>query len=594
MQKTNAVTSSFHLCRLHGRRLAGWAAAAWLVAAGMADGKTDQNTLTENMLSSISMLDPAITDQGLPELFQRPGTLLKGLQGPDGIALNAESGDIFVTEENAGAIYCIRPNGSRKVICDGATPIYEDDGKSRKLVGGLRSPEGLALDKQGKLYVVEDIPGGRLISFDLGKHTPGRGFVGEVVPLPVENTQFAWESVDVSPQGELLLAGSTLDSLAGQEGKTDLFRGAVLYRDANGNWWMPLAHAMASYSAACFSSDGNYAFFASEIPGSVGCLDLRTHFLRTYLSNKTFHSPEGVCALPGGAALVAEESGKIYWLDPTSDKIQLLYDNGGTIETVLWDDVRHRLLVTDDQTGRLLSLEFKPGFSIRSAVGNLGDIPFEDQSTPVDMIPEKCPAYLAKVLKLGGYDSERQGEKLNFKNFARRYCLVAVDAEARLFPGHKPVEDPITRIQFVIVAPYLIGFQEGELIWSSSGFTVVKESGQTVKTELVKRQVVHGDLMECRFTPVGGQNIALPLPFSARINTDGYVAVNFLGMGVMADFYLVLDPNEPDNSVMIVVQPDGFVQQYQIHLPPQKDKSHWVVALERKGPDSWKNLSSRK
>ena len=62
-------------------------------------------------------------------------------------------------------------------------------------------------------------------------------------------------------------------------------------------------------------------------------------------------------------------------------------------------------------------------------------------------------------------------------------------------------------------------------------------------------------------------------------------------MGVMADFYLVLDTSDPDKSVMVVIQPDGFVQQYEVRLPPKKDRSHWVVALERQGPDAWKKLS---
>ena len=576
-----------------GRIALGLAAVLGLVAVvPPAAGNTAKSTITEHMLSSISMLDPNLTDQGPPEIFQRPAMLAKGLNSPDGIARDPVSGDFFVSDEETATIFRIKPNGNKEVFCSGSTPIYEGTGKTRKKGAGLRPIEGLALDaKNGTLYVVEDVPGGRLISFQLKTKPGSPPFGGEIVPLPVEDSQFAWESIDVGPAGELLLAGSTLDSLAGKDGKTDLFRGAVLYRDVHGDWWMPLAHAMASYSAACFSPDGNYAFFASEVPGSVGCLDLRTHFLRTFLSGKTFHSPEGLCALPEGAVLVAEESGKIYWLDPTTDKIQLLYDHGATIESVFWDRQQRRLLVTDDQNGNVAALELKPGLAFRSAFGTIKDIRFEEESTPVDMIPEKCPAYLAEVLKLGGYDAERQSEKLSFQAFARRYCLVAVDAETRLFPKHRYVEDPIKRIQFVIVAPYLIGYQEGELIWSSSGFTVVKESGQTLKTELVKRQVVHGDLMECRFTPVGGQNIALPLPFSARISSDGHVAVNFLGMGVMADFYLMLDPNEPNESVMVVVQPDGFVQQYQVQLPPRKNKSHWVVALERKGPDSWKSLS---
>ncbi len=499
-----------------------------------------------------------------------------------------------MSEEATSTIVCIKPNGSRQTLFDSSTPLYKKSGAGWKKVMGLRSPEGLALDGKGMLYVVEDTPGGRLISFNLvekaGDSHPG----GKVVPMPIANSRFAWESVDVGPSGELLVAGSTMESFVNErekEGLFGLFRGAILYRDAQGEWWMTLNHAMASYSAACFSPDGNYAFFACEITGEVGCLDLRSHYLRTSHSSKTFHAPEGLCVLPGGSALVTEEAGKIYRLDPTCDAVQLLYDNKQTIESAHWDDAHRRLLVTGDQQGSLLSLELKAGLGFRSLEGTIQDILFEEQSTPVEMIPDRCPDYLAKVLKLGGYDSYREDGPVSFRDFAKKYCLVAIDAETSLLPGRIPVEDPIKRIQFMIVAPYLIGYQEGELIWSSSGFTVVKESGLKVKTGLVKRQIIHGDLLESRFTPMGGQTIALPMPFSARVNTDGFVSVNFMGMGVTPDFYLVLDTAEPDQSVMVVIQPDGFVQQYEVHLPPDRDRSHWVIALERKGPDVWRSLS---
>ena len=574
------MRATFH--RLAGRGILLAAAAAGLVAGEPA--RADKAA-------------PAVADQKDPEplkIFGRVFPVAKSLRSPDGIACDAESGNVYVSEENSATIVCVRRNGSKQALFDASTPLYEKTGGVTKKVAGLRSPEGLALDGKGTLYVVEDIPGGRLISFPVGDKAPSSPR-GTVIPIPIENSRFAWESVDVGPGGELLVAGSTMESYLGEGGKEGLFglfRGAILYRDAGGEWWMPLNHAMASYSAVCFSSDGKLAFYACEISGDVGCLDLRTHNVRTCRLGKTFHAPEGLCALPGGSALVVEEAGKIFWLDPTTDSAQLVYDNSSTLESVRWDGTNRRLLATDDQQGHLLSLELKAGLGFRSAAGSIQDIPYEEHSTSVEMVPERCPDYLAKVLKLGGYDSERGGEAFAFRKFARKYCLIAIDADTELLSGHMPVEDPIQHIQFMIVAPYLIGFQEGELIWSSSGFTVVKASGQSVKTGLVKRQIIHGDLLESRFTPIGGQTIALPMPFSARVNVDGLVSVNFMGMGVTPDFYLVLDTADPDKSVMVVIQPDGFVQQYEVHLPPRRDRDHWVVALERKEPDAWKKLSA--
>ena len=538
--------------------------------------------------------DGSKSEKEPPKIFGRTTTMAKDLHGPDGLALDLKNGDLYVSEESAAGIVRIRANGERDVVIDGATPVYEEQGRSRKKTTGLRSPEGIALDGKRTLYVAEDVPGGRLIAFEFSDKPGQASASGTVVPIPLPNHRYAWESIDVGPSGELLLAGSTAEAYGSDPdagGLLNLVRGAILYRDAQGEWWLPLNDALASYSAARFSNDGSFAFFADELTGDVGCLDLRTRNVRTFRSVKRFRAPEGLFALAGGSALVVEENGAIYRWDPTTDTLQSIYENKGTVESVLWDEKNQRVLLTDDQNGTIQALEMKPGLGFRAAIGTILDIRFEDQSTPVEMIPERCPAYLAKVLKLGGYDPNREGGKVTFQDFARKYCMVALDADAELLAPDPAVADPIDHIQFVIVAPYLIGVKEGELIWSSSGFTALRKSGQKLKTELVQRQVVHGDLMETRFTPVGGQTIALPMPFSARINSDGYVTVHFMGMGAMPDFLLELNTVDPDQSIMVVMPTEGEPEQYRISLPPRRNRNHWVVALERKAPDVWRRLS---
>ena len=561
-----------------------------LVGAGSAGADKLADPLGKVLGSSNVTAAVALTNLQPLKIFGQITALAKELRSPDGIARDKETGDLYVVEEDAAAIVRIESDGTKKLLFDSTTPLYEKLGGTTREVTGLRSPEGLALDGKGTLYVVEDVPGGRLIAFSLKGKTTGSRARGEVVPLPIPQHQFAWESIDVGPAGDLLLAGSTMESMTDETGQGALFRGAIVYRDAAGQWWMPMNHAMASYSAVCFAADGQSAFFACEFSGDVGCLDLRTQTLRTFRSQHRFRSPEGLCALPSGSVVVAEESGRIYWLDPVSDKVQLLHDQKGAVESVAWDETGHRMLLTADQQGELLVLEQRGRIDLLSAVGAKGLIAYEERSIPVEMIPDKCPKYLAKVLKLGGYDPLAENGKLGFRDFARRYCLIAIDAEAELMAMDGSVEDPIVSIQFVVVAPYLIGIQDGELIWSSSGFTAIKKSGQKVKTELVQRQIIQGDLMESRYMPVGGQTIALPMPFSARINVDGTTSVNFMGMGAMPDFYLVLNTVETSESVMIVMPPGHKPQQYRLHLPAGRDKSHWVVALERKEPDVWRRL----
>jgi sugar lactone lactonase YvrE len=571
-----------------------WVALVGIAAPAQVFAIKFAGSLDDPAASSREIQDAAMIETMPTNIIARGTVMAKGLVSPDGIARDMDSGDVYVSIEDAASIVRIKPDGSKQVLFNGSTPLYSGSGSARKQVRGLRSPEGLALDGHGKLYVVEDVSGGRLISYDLKQYATNSSVGGSVVSTPLNNSRVAWESVDVGPLGQLLLAGSTLESSvvsSGDEAMFGMIRGAILYRDAQGDWWLPMNDAMVSYSAVCFSADGKYAFFACELTGAVGCLDLQSHRVRTYQADKSFHAPEGLCALPDGSALVAEEGGKIYRLDPMADKLQLLFNNKNTIESVLWDGPHRRLLVTDDQRGVLLSLELKDDAWISSAPVTNRTVIFEDQYTVVEMIPDQCPAYLAKVLELGGYVSGQESGGIGFREFAQQYCLVAIDAEVNLLLHSGHVADPIKRIQFVIVAPYLMGFQGGELIWSSSGFVAVKESGKIVKTQLVSRQVIRGDLMESRFTPMGGKQIALPMPFSTRIDTDGTAAIHFMGMGVMPDYLIMLNTIKPDLSVMLVMKADEKPQQYKVSLPPNQDGHSWVIALKRKEPEIWKNLS---
>lgn len=162
--------------------------------------------------------------------------------------------------------------------------------------------------------MVEDYPGGRLLVFDTHQASRRRRLPeGEVVPIRSQRP-VAWESVDVGPKGEILLAGSTVEYVTHRESQGTVFMGVVLYRDAQGEWWMLLNHPMTSYSAASFSADGNFALIAAGNAGFVGCVDADqagAHFLW----DMTFRSPEGIGRLSGGAFMVTEKSlaGYIRW-----------------------------------------------------------------------------------------------------------------------------------------------------------------------------------------------------------------------------------------------------------------------------------------
>lgn len=69
----------------------------------------------------------------------------QGLRSPDGLAFDP-AGTLYVAEELAGRVSSVAPDGS-------ATPI----------VSGLDHPEGIAFDPDGNLYIVEDRQHGRVL-----------------------------------------------------------------------------------------------------------------------------------------------------------------------------------------------------------------------------------------------------------------------------------------------------------------------------------------------------------------------------------------------------------------------------------------------
>jgi len=110
------------------------------VAIGGGRIQTAPSTLA---VSAFGVGDP------IPRIQCQPGytaTLYaQGLASPDGLAFDP-SGVLYVAEEEAGRVSRIEPGGSITTV-----------------ISGLASPEGIAFDTIGNLYVVEDTQAGRVV-----------------------------------------------------------------------------------------------------------------------------------------------------------------------------------------------------------------------------------------------------------------------------------------------------------------------------------------------------------------------------------------------------------------------------------------------
>jgi hypothetical protein len=528
-------------------------------------------------------------DRVLPDAAQRTfamSVLAENLVSPDGVAIHPRTGEVYVSEDDAWAISRVRDGQVERVI-DRDTPVFAGESAARVRAGALQFPEGIAFAPNGDLYVAEDIPGGRLLCFPMDNS--GAYAEGESVPLPGDWADFAWEGLDVSATGEILLAGADLEAVAAS-GSMGVFTGVILYRDVDGVWWIPHRRFFASYSSATFSKSGRQILYTCEVTGQIGWVELRRTSKFSGHSDLVARSPEGLAVLPDGTLLIAEEQGSIVHLDPASDRYQRICTDMESIESVLWDPLREQILITEDGTGRLLACTpdtlFDPSLD-RLAYATYYPA-FSEQH-----VPDVCPDYLTKILALGGLDFETPGRApLSFREFVSRMPLIAADVKTVLMGAAQAVADPVERIQFVIFEPNRMGMPtEGESGQAFALFAVQMRSGEIVHTTSLSAMASTARAPDPRVTPRGMVQLTVPMPAAVSISDAGVAAVQFTGLGRTADFSLVLNPHNPADSYMVVFQPDGSRDHYRLEAEEAMARRQWVIAYRPAMQDAWVRVS---
>jgi len=517
-----------------------------------------------------------------PTLRVRPW--ITGLTSPDGLAIDPRSGNIFVSEEEANRIVMITPKGQRRIVVDQSTRLTTQDGRYRHHVSPLTSPEGLAMDGAGHLYVVEDRPGGRILALRVDRR--GRLESAEVVPLPGDWQRYAWESIAVRNNGELLLAGSTAEAEIGLVG--GLFQGIIVYRDANKAWWSPSMRPGASFSAVTFSKNGQFAVYGDEVAGTVGWIDLTNRELREGASQRTFKSPEGVAMMPDGRILVAQEGGQLVLLDPEHDQVLTVADGLGAIESVEWDAENGRVLVTSDGQGALLALT--PDAPWPNVGDQMAYASCESEGA-IRHVPRQAPAFLRPLLGMGGVAAGGDMDEA-FANLTRRMPILAADSAADLVRGTEDVLDPVTHMQFVAFDPNRLRFDEPGSEFPVSALILRTRSGQVYKTTLVRTVVLTGNMWIGKFENHGTFELPIPFAFQATVGPRGHAVIHFTGLGRSPDVSVAINPTNPEESYMTVTHLGGTIEQYRLQTGPGGSTDNWVVSLPPRRPQAWLPISA--
>ena len=520
-----------------------------------------------------------------------PQTVARGLGSPDGLAVHPDSGALYVSREDDAIVSAI-VDGVPVTAIDAGTPIYVSAGSVQVRSDPHMMPEGIAFSRAGDLYVVEDRPGGRLIRFTLDSNGMGAG--GEDVWVPGDWSHISWEGVAVGPHNELLLSGSSVeDSVAGDA--PGVFEGVLLYRDAEHNWWLLDRRPLRSFSQAAFSRDGSKVVYACEVSGEINWLDLRGEKLRWGSSmNYAAKSPEGICILPDGRVLVAEERGKLFVVDPATDEARLFAVAPGTLETVVWDERSQRLLATEDRNGTILKWEMNPPEPPgRYAIDRAR---FEPARTPRH-IPERCPDFLAKVLGFGGVDFNKGETPMTFRAFAVRAPMVAVDALMMpIGPADSMADDPIVRLQAAVFRPDSMTVPGAAQSGPLAVVIATTRSGKVIRTRSMEVSAAVATFSAPFVQAAGTMRVTVPFPGPVSVSEKGLCNVHLMGMGEAPDFHIALNPIEPEASYVVVDDGVNGIRQYRLAGPRGESLARNMVisySKELSSPAKWLGRDER-
>lgn len=520
----------------------------------------------------------------LPAPALRYSVLADDLNAPDGLALDPRNGNLFISEEEANRVIVINPKGRRRVVLDGDELLADDSGPRRVRQPPLKSPEGLAMDAEGGLYIVEDRPGGRLIRVQCDDN--GRARKVELINLPGRWEPFAWEAIAISPRGEILLGGSSAEGKM-QEGAT-LFQGALLYRDTEKTWWVLSLRPASGVSSVAFSPDGEFAVYTDEINGAVSWIDLTTREVKEGASSYSAKSPEGIAVMPDGRLIVAEERGRLVLLDPRHDAQRTLMDELGSIETVLWDAANNQLLVSSDGKGQVLALPVEAPWPADQNAMAAAPVIVEGA---VRHIPEYIPEFLVPLIDLGLASTNDRSPRDVLNELTRKVPIMAADSRTTLLYSTETRGDPIVQLVFVAVAPNGMMTDDFNQEFSVSAVILRTRSGQVYRSKLTRMSVLAGNLVSGKFDNLGTFDIPIPFAYQAKVSPRGHAVIHFAGLGQSPDVSIAINPEKPNESFMVVSYITGVIEQYRLERAPDGSLNNWVVSLPPRRPDTWTNLS---
>lgn len=425
----------------------------------------------------------------------------------------------------------------------------------------LHKPGAISISTNGRLFVAEQIPNGRILEFSPNEQ--GKFAVAKCVPVPWLDQEFQWRDLFVDPGGRLYIAG------ADEIGSDFMKFGSALMREPDGNWWVIDFGPFANFGTFAISERQDMMLLGDRTKGSLSWWEVDRHMMlggapdaagRAELSSLALY-PDGTFILglqnaPGKASLTR--------MEPFTGQQKTLTEELKSIGDIAMDRKNARYLVTDPAAGRLLECTPNPAMKfnevvmrqiVRSAEGMMG-------------MPSEAPAFLNNFFdrlqdaaKEILPDDSTHSVEFNLSDIAGKMPIVAGRVRAAV-EVEGAEDDPIESVEFFLLFPSKVVMTESAVSPSMSFFSARRKSGKLEQT----KPVFEGDVGVYRLSGTNISKVAsapgglhVPVVVCGMKQSDGgvYVNLSFLGAGIYGDYYLTLFQGPREQKAKLVVKSAG-------------------------------------
>lgn len=495
--------------------------------------------------------------------------LADGLSGAYGVARHPD-GTVYVSQLDAGQIVAIRDGRPSPALADGwkvseelpRWAIKDDMPLSKWMEAKLDHPGPMTISTNGTLFVAEQVPNGRILSFPPNPET-GAYDTAVCVPVPWLEQQFQWYDIFVDAYDRLYVAG--MDEI----GPDFMKFGSALVRDQEGDWWVMDFGPFARFNTFALSAKQDAMLLGDKAHGNVSWWEVNRHIMMggsaEVSGRSTLHS---LAYYPDGSFVIGQIDGpgaaSVMRMDPFSGQQVPLVSGLKGLGDIEMDREKGCLYITDPASGRVIEATPNPPMAynevairqiVRSIEGMSG-------------VASEAPAFLnnffdrlqdaAKDLLP---DESTHSVQFTLSDIAGKMPIVAGRVQT-VMNVEGTEADPIDTLEFFLLFPSKIVMTEDSATPSLSFFSLKRKSGKIEQTKpIFKNQVGVYRMSGTNIFKVGtsGGGLYVPVVTCGLKSSDDGISVDlaFLGTGVYDDYYLSLFQGPMQQTATLVVNADG-------------------------------------